>query len=144
MTQGYVALEMDGWMLGIPQSQVLSVESLADIEPPSPDNERWCIPWQGRGIPVLALDADARVTSPVSATGSLVAVMGSGSGECLGLVCTAMDVAEEALWGESCEIPAVMQNPEMFFAALAMYDDRLMCLAVADQLLPLLDVSPPL
>ncbi|MFO1351943.1 MAG: hypothetical protein U1F68_15220 [Gammaproteobacteria bacterium] len=138
--QSYALLTLDRRLLLLPQSEILTLEPVLDVEVTrKPAKGVGWLGFEGRDWPVYALDDDLNPL-PVAPTQRRVCVLVNASGQYIGLICSSIATVRAAEL-RTRSLPAAMTRPGTLLRGLALHNDRLGVVSTGEALANYLQVG---
>jgi hypothetical protein len=135
-----VVLKIDGLRLMLPQGDIRTLESAADIVRSNPpENGSGWIAYAGQNWPVYCLSDELGFLTEVPATRRACVLLARQSGY-LGLLCDDASILAH-FSGQVHAVPAAMSLPESPLNGLIMAEDGLVCVSNAGLLAQFMDRS---
>jgi hypothetical protein len=137
-TGRYVVLNMGQLSLLIPQHQVRILEPAFDVQRLKEDDVGW-LTVAGVRSPVYCLSEQLQPISEVPADRHICVLLDIG-GEKFGLLCNQVFMFEQAEL-DIMRLPECMQVPDTPLRGLVLYDEKVLCMTSAHDLLACLEVN---
>jgi hypothetical protein len=132
--QLYAALTLGSLILAVPQHEVHTLEPVLDIETAEPEGMRiGSIALAGSRWPVYCPSANLAAVSVLPATWRICVMLGA-TGTLFGIVCEMVATIDEAEM-QPFPMPTCMSHPTQPIRALALYQEQVLCITTANDLI---------
>jgi hypothetical protein len=138
--QLYATLMLGSLALAVPQHEMHTLEPVLDIETAEPEGMRiGSIALAGSRWPVYCLSANLEAASVLPATWRICVMLGA-TGTLFGIVCEMVAMIDGAEI-QSFSMPTCMSHPMQPIRALALYQEQVLCITTANDLIDFM--APP-
>ena len=124
-----VLVEMEGWYLLLPQSNVLSIELSSEAVCTRKGKQLlWWLTWKKHKVSVVTFDKEAQLARVEDFSGNAIVVLGNAEG-LLGLSCVNVQMVSSLNIDSVADVPKIMHSENSLFLQLAVHEEKLICVS---------------